>query len=264
VAKRAKRSNRFNPRQDRNSNDFNYTPRNIRNGKREDNTRSNVIDFPHTPIKKRVEIIPRNLNQEDLLSALEDDKKHIVFATGPAGTGKTHMCTLYAIKMLREGKVKKIVVTRPNVAVDDKDIGYLPGDILGKMLPWLKPITDEMADYYKKTEIESMIKDELIEVVPIAYMRGRSFKNTVILVDEAQGTTDTSLLSILTRIGEDSKILVTGDLNQSDRGSSNGLKCFLDRLGNSHIKGLAVVRFEQNDVVRHEIIKDILKLYGQN
>jgi phosphate starvation-inducible PhoH-like protein len=261
VAKRAKRSNRFNPRQDRNSNDFNYTPRNIRTGKREDITRSNVIDFPHTPIKKRVEIIPRNLNQEDLLSALEDDKKHIVFATGPAGTGKTMLTTLHGIKMLKEGAVSKIVISRPNVAVDDTDIGYLPGDIVAKLSPWMMPILDVFAQYYSQKEIQALLEEKMLEMIPIAYIRGRTFSNSFIILDEAQNTTPSSMLSVLTRIGEGSKMVITGDVKQGDRGDKNGLSDFLNRFTVSDL--ISVVQFEQKDIVRHKVIPEILRMYGE-
>ena len=134
AKQRAKRSNRFNPRQDRNAPEPIFTSKS-RGGRRDSySSTNNVIDFPVTTKKKHIEIIPRNINQENLIAALENSNKHIVFATGPAGTGKTLLATLHAVKCLKEGLIRKIVITRPNIAVDDKDIGYLPGDILSKNL----------------------------------------------------------------------------------------------------------------------------------
>lgn len=256
MAKRAKRASRPNPRTDRNRNaEYFGVPS------------SNVIPFNHKDnrSKKRVvEIIPRNIQQENLVANLEDPNKSIVFAVGPAGCGKTLLATLTAVKALKEGSIDKIVITRPNVAVDDKDIGFLPGDILSKMTPWLKPVTDVMSEYYSVQDIEKMMVNEIIEVVPIAFMRGRTFKNAIIIVDEAQGTTANSLLSILTRIGDNSKIIVTGDLAQSDRGEENGLADFLDRIEGKDIPGIAVTKFDRKSVQRHPIIKDVLKLYNQD
>jgi phosphate starvation-inducible PhoH-like protein len=157
------------------------------------------------------------------------------------------------------GLVEKIIITRPNVAVDDKDIGYLPGDILKKMTPWMMPVLDVFAEYYSQDQIKYMLEENIIEMVPIAFIRGRTFKNAIVLDDEAQGTTTNSMMSILTRIGEGSKMIVTGDLAQSDRGSDNGLADFLDRFENSkHIK---VVKFTKGDVERHPVIREILEIY---
>ena len=177
--------------------------------------------------KKHVEIIPRNLNQERLLEMLEDDHANICFAVGPAGTGKTYLATLYSIDMLKHGDIDKIVITRPNVPVDNKDIGFLPGGIMEKMAPWTRPIFDIFEEFYSPKQIQHMIEDGLIEICPVAYIRGRTFKNAIVLLDEAQGTTSNSMLSILTRIGEGSKVIITGDTDQSDHGRDNGLYDFV-------------------------------------
>jgi phosphate starvation-inducible PhoH-like protein len=258
VAKqpRAKGANRANPRSDRNFGAMPGAPR----GQRQDRT-SNVIElnFPTKPKKQRVEIVPRNLAQENLVASLEDPSKYVTFAVGPAGTGKTLLATLHAIKCYKAGLVEKIVITRPNVAVDDKDIGYLPGDILKKMTPWMLPVLDVFADYFTQPEIQGMLEENIIEMVPIAFIRGRTFKNSYILVDEAQGTTPNSLLSILTRIGEGSTMVVTGDLAQSDRGKDNGLADFLNRFESS--KHIDVIKFARQDVERHPVVKELLGIY---
>ncbi len=212
--------------------------------------------------KKHVEIIPRNVNQERFLALLEDDCVDICFAVGPAGTGKTYIATLYSIYMLKENLIDKIVITRPNVPVDNKDIGFLPGGIMEKMAPWIKPILDIFEEFYSPKQIQYMIEDGVIEICPIAYIRGRTFKNAIVLVDEAQGTTKNSMLSILTRIGDDSRIIVTGDMDQSDRGRDNGLHDFLCRYQESdHIK---MICFNHEDVERHPVVKEVLRLYDMD
>ena len=253
---RAKGANRANPRTDRN---VGPTP-GARGGRYQDRA-SNVIElnFPQKPKKQRVDIIPRNMTQELLLTSLENPSKYVTFAVGPAGTGKTLLATMHAIKCFKAGLVEKIVITRPNVAVDDKDIGYLPGDILKKMTPWMMPVLDVFAEYFTQPEIQAMLEENIIEMVPIAFIRGRTFKNAYILVDEAQGTTPNSLLSILTRIGEGSQMVVTGDLAQSDRGQDNGLKDFLDRFESSN--HIDVIKFARCDVERHPVVKELLGIY---
>lgn len=262
MSKRSKRAIRSNPREERNSPDYENSKYNKKKQARAQE-KSNVVSFNFgSPKKKDVQIIPRSMNQEDLLVALEDERKHIVFATGPAGSGKTMIATLYAIKSLKEGKIDKIVISRPNVAVDDKDIGFLPGDIISKMAPWTRPIFAEMEEYFSKAEIEHMIKEDIIEVVPVAYLRGRTFKNSVILIDEAQNTTPTSLLSALTRIGENSKMVITGDIKQSDRSHvKNGLADFIQRYNCTDTTGIEVIHFNNSDIQRHPVIKEVLNMY---
>lgn len=251
---RAKGANRSNPRMDRN---FGATP-----GARNDRGGRNVVpelNLPEKPKKQRVEIVPRNLMQENMMAALEDPKKHVVFAVGPAGCGKTLLATMHAIKCFKAGLVEKIVITRPNVAVDDKDIGYLPGDILKKMTPWMMPVLDVFAEYFTQAEIQHMLEENIIEMVPIAFIRGRTFKNAYVLVDEAQGTTANSMLSILTRLGEGSQMVVTGDLQQSDRGADNGLADFLNRFQTSSM--IEVIKFAGGDVERHPVVRELLQIY---
>jgi phosphate starvation-inducible PhoH-like protein len=264
VAKqsRAKGANRPNPRADRGSNNFG-TPgrgRNKRYGAAHhgnDFVDTNKFDKPK---KQRVEIIPRNLAQENFLASLENPDKYITFAVGPAGTGKTYIPSLYAAKMLKEGKVEKIVITRPNVAVDDKDIGYLPGDILAKMSPWCKPVISGLEEFYTTAEIEYMIESEIVQLMPIAYIRGLTFKNSFIIFDEAQNSTTSSLLSVLTRLGEGSRLVVTGDIKQSDRGRDNGLNDFIHRF-TGQSKMIDIIEFQNKDVERHPAIKDVLEIY---
>lgn len=215
-------------------------------------------------LNKQVTLTPRGENQKAYVGNLEDANQHIVFSIGPAGCGKTMLAMQAAIKGLIEEKYQRIIITRPNTAVDDKDIGFLPGDIHKKMAPWIAPLVDVMKETYAATEIKELFRDEIIEIVPIAYMRGRTFKNAFIIVDEAQNTTPSSLLSILTRIGENSKLIVTGDLKQTDHKGVNGLKDFLNRYesNKNQMKGIAVNHFDNEDIQRHPIITQILNIYS--
>jgi len=221
-----------------------------------------VIDFAKfKPRKSQVKILPKNLAQEDYLALLDDQSKDIIFATGPAGTGKTMIAVLAAIKALKEGQVEKIVVTRPAVSVDEQH-GFLPGTLVEKMAPWTRPIFDVFEEYYSPHAIESMIAENIIEIAPLAYMRGRTFKNAWIIADEMQNATPNQMKMLLTRIGDGSRIIVTGDLAQHDRGyENNGLGDFTTRLS-SRSHRIGAVEFEQSDVERHPAVKEVLFIYG--
>ena len=212
---------------------------------------------------KSVEITPRNFNQDDLLGYLEDHNINIVFAVGPAGTGKTLISTLAGIKGLKSGDVDKFVVTRPAVSVDEQH-GFLPGTLQEKMAPWTRPIFDIFEEYYTPDQIEYMLSDNKVEIAPLAYMRGRTFKNSFIIADEMQNATDSQMKMLLTRIGDGSKIVVTGDLAQHDRGfESNGLKMFIDRLMATGSNRIQLVQFDSNDIERHPAVAEVLALYGE-
>jgi len=221
-----------------------------------------VIDFSQFKTREnRVKILPKNLAQEDYLALLDDANKNIVFATGPAGTGKTMLAVLSAIRALKSGDCEKIVVTRPAVSVDEQH-GFLPGTLVEKMAPWTRPIFDVFEDYYSPKEIEVMIAENIIEIAPLAYMRGRTFKNSWILADEMQNATPNQMKMLLTRIGDNSRIVVTGDVTQHDRGfESNGLQDIIQRL-TSKSDRIAAVKFAQCDVERHPAVKEVLRIYG--
>lgn len=215
--------------------------------------------------KKQIKLIPKSLNQENYILSLEDNSKPIVVVVGPAGTGKTMLATLWAIKEFEAGSYQKIIISRPNIAVDDKDIGFLPGDIFKKMTPWLLPILDIFKEYYSKQELEYMLKEEILEISPIAYIRGRTFKNSVVIIDEAQGTTPNSMLSILTRIGENSKMIITGDLKQTDRGGENGLRGFIEKIkSRKETEYISLIEFSERDIERHPAVREIISLYENN
>ena len=176
--------------------------------------------------RRRVQIYPKNLSQETYLLKLNDPQKMIVFAIGPAGTGKTMLAVQWAIDQLKYGHADKIIITRPAVSVDE-DHGFLPGTLQEKMEPWTKPIMDVFAENYSVREIENFVKEGVIETSPLAYMRGRTFKNAVIIADEMQNATPSQMKMLLTRLGIGSRMVVTGDLQQADRPSNNGLLEFL-------------------------------------
>ena len=225
----------------------------------------NIIDFqPYLPAKKqRVSIQARNANQKLYLSKLYAEHTSIVLAIGPAGTGKTMLAVQYGIKLFQEGKVDRIVVTRPAVSVDE-DLGFLPGDLNEKMAPWTRPIFDVLGEYYQKKEIANMLEEGVIEISPLAYMRGRTFKNAYIVADEMQNATVNQMKMLLTRLGEGSKMVVTGDLAQADRLSDNGLIDFCNLLEQKeYLEHIDIIRFDNKDIERHNAVKEVLAVYGE-
>jgi len=221
--------------------------------------------FKHQNQRRKVELIPKSLNQESYIDLLTDESKLIIFATGPAGTGKTMLAVMAAIQAYQRGDCSKIVITRPAVGVDDEQHGFLPGDINAKMAPWTRPIMDVFAEYYRQSEITCMLDEGTIEVSPLAYMRGRTFKNAWIIADEMQNATPSQMKMLLTRLGDNSKMVVTGDTQQADRWESeNGLidvKRLVDGFGAS--KFIAGIEFAGRDIQRHAAVAEVLKIYGE-
>lgn len=229
------------------------------------NDNNNIINFQeYIPEKKKqVRIVPRNKSQENYLKKLQDSDKTMIFAIGPAGTGKTLLATQTAVKLLKEKQIEKIIVTRPAVSVDEQH-GFLPGTLEKKMEPWTRPIFDVFAEYYYAKEIQNMLLEGVIEVSPLAYMRGRTFKNSFVLADEMQNATPNQMKMLLTRIGENSRMVITGDLKQADRLDDNGLIEFIRLLEESDFsrKYVDIVSFGQKDIERHPAVKEILEIYG--
>jgi phosphate starvation-inducible PhoH-like protein len=225
---------------------------------------NNVINIDHrlNEKRRRVQIYPKSLSQETYLLKLNDPNKMIVFAIGPAGTGKTMLAVQWAIDQLKYGSADKIIITRPAVSVDEEH-GFLPGDLNEKMAPWTKPIFDVIAENFNAREIENFVKEGVIETSPLAYMRGRTFKNAVVVADEMQNATPSQMKMLLTRLGTGSKMVVTGDLQQADRPSNNGLLEFLGLYNNfqGH-RYVDLVKFDVQDVERHDAVKEILAIYG--
>jgi len=212
--------------------------------------------------KEPLSLIPKSLNQEKFIVALMDHDTDIVIASGPAGTGKTYLAMLAAIMALKTGKVDKLVLTRPAVGVDDEKHGFLPGDLNQKMEPWTRPLFDVLREFYSAKEVQVMLEEQIIEISPLAFMRGRTFKNSYIIADEMQNATPSQMKMIMTRIGEGSKIVITGDINQSDRKSAdNGLEDLQLRLRKFPVGGIKSCTFEVGDVQRHRIVEHVLKLY---
>ena len=213
--------------------------------------------------QRRIDLVPRTRNQEALVLALQDPDAHIVVTTGPAGTGKTYLAMQAAVKALREGGCDRIVMTRPAVGVEDERHGFLPGNLIAKMEPWTRPLLDVMREYYRPQDIAAMIEDQVIEIAPLAFMRGRTFKNSWIIADEMQNATPAQAKMLMTRIGSGSKIVITGDVEQADRrAGDNGLIDLSERLERSPVQGITVCRMEARDVQRHRIIGSVLKLYA--
>jgi phosphate starvation-inducible PhoH-like protein len=204
---------------------------------------------------------PRNPRQELYVKSLENDAFPIIISTGPAGCGKSLWACVTGVRMLQKGLVSKIILTRPAVSVDEEH-GFLPGSLEEKMDPWIRPLYDVLYKYYSPKQISSMIEKQVIEICPLAYMRGRTFENSWIILDEAQNTLQSQMLMMLTRIGKGSKLIVTGDPAQHDRGfETNGLSDLLTRISKRPQADIAVVRFEDTDIERHPVIQKVLHLY---
>lgn len=226
---------------------------------------SNTIQFDSFRPKMNnrvIQLVPKSINQETYIVALMDPKVDIVVVSGPAGTGKTYLAMLAAIKAMRSGECEKIILTRPAVGVDDEKHGFLPGDLNQKMEPWTRPLLDVMHEYYTTKEITQMLEEQIVEIAPLAFCRGRNFKNSYVVLDEAQNCTPSQLKMIMTRIGTGSKIVVTGDIEQADRKTKdNGLLDLQDRLKARSVPGLEICHFDARDIQRHKIIEHVLRLY---
>lgn len=188
------------------------------------------------------------------------EKNHIVLAKGPAGTGKSYLAIAVGINMLKNNKVKRLILTRPVVEAGEK-LGFLPGDIQQKVDPYIRPLYDFLEELLGQERLSKYIEKNIIEVAPLAYMRGRTFKEAFILLDEAQNTTPMQMKMFLTRFGEGSKMVVTGDITQTDLegGKVSGLTQAWEIL--KGIEGIGFVELTEDDVVRHDIVKEIIKAY---
>ncbi len=219
---------------------------------------------PSQTIKEQ--FIPKSERQQQYYDDICNNEIKIVIASGPAGTGKTLLPTQYAAKLLMETNLK-VILTRPLISVDE-ELGYLPGNINQKMDPWIIPIFDVLREFYSQKELNELIAEKRVEIVPLAFMRGRTFKNTFIIGDELQNTSNKQLLMLLTRLGENSKMVITGDIKQCDN-SENGLLDLLIKINCKYIdkvylrtKGISLIEFTNEDIQRSEIIETILDLYA--
>ncbi len=205
----------------------------------------------------------RNHKQALFMDILKAKKPEVVVGVGPAGCGKTMLSTHIGVQKLQSNEVRKIVLTRPMVSVDE-ELGIMPGGLLEKVAPWMMPFQDVLLSHYPRSTLEKLMRDNVIEICPLAVMRGRSFEHSWIICDEAQNTTPNQMLMLLTRLGKDSKIVVTGDPNQYDSGfENNGLIDLIERCENKNDDWLNVVEFEEGDVERNKVIRNVLKMYQQ-
>ena len=215
------------------------------------------------------EFIPKGPNQKIYFNYLKDPDTDIVLGVGPAGSGKTMFACYQAIQELMNGKIQKIIMTRPLVSVDKEDIGFLPGSLVNKMDPWTRPIFDILLEFFNQREITSMIQTGIIEISPLAYMRGRTFKNAFIIADEMQNSSPNQMLMMTTRIGEGTKMVITGDIKQSDREDENGLLDFMNKIKKYNVNNedkvnkIKLVELEASDVERSLVVKKILKMYEE-
>jgi len=199
------------------------------------------MNFPKTPGQCKYALALRS-------------NKPIVIGTGPAGSGKTMLACQIALEHVAKYQRPKIVLTRPIVAADE-DMGYLPGDMDQKMEPWTKPMFDIFEQYFSYNQIDRFVKIE-----PLGYMRGRTFNNTLIIADEMQNSTPNQMKMLLTRVGEGTKLIVTGDLEQSDLGSENGLEDLIYKMQCQDLEYITHVEMEDEDIVRHPAVKEVLSI----
>ena len=220
--------------------------------------KNNVTDVIKTPKKS---IIPRSEKQKSYVRALR--QSDIVISTGPAGTGKTFLAVAVGLTMLLEKKIERIILSRPAVEAGER-LGFLPGDMKEKVDPYLRPLYDSLYDLFDFEKIQRMIEIGDIEIAPLAFMRGRTLKNSFAILDEAQNATDIQIKMFLTRIGENSKIVVNGDPSQIDlqNKSMSGLLKSKELLG--HLNEISIIDFDHSDVVRHPLVSKIVKAYSQN
>lgn len=205
---------------------------------------------------------PKNASQGLYVNNLNNINNKIIIATGPAGTGKTLFATEYGLKHFLIGNYEKIIFTRPAVCVDE-DLGYLPGTLEEKLAPYIRPIYDILYRFLSQEEVSRLIDNKMIEISPLAYMRGRTFKNTWIIADEMQNSTVNQMKMLMTRLGENSRMVITGDLEQHDRGNElNGLSDFLEKFRGHRSSSITSVEFDLQDVEREKVVKEILNIYG--
>ena len=208
---------------------------------------------------------PKSENQKKYFEYLNDETSKIIFSIGPAGTGKTLFACQKAITELKSEEINKIIITRPVVTVEE-EIGFLPGNIMKKMDPWTKPIFDIFLEHFSKQEFDLLLYSNKIEICPLGFMRGRTFKNAFIIADEMQNSSPNQMKMLTTRLGENSKLVITGDLKQTDIQTENGLNDVITKYkkynsNNNSSKLINIVEFANNDIERSEIVKKMIDIY---
>ncbi len=204
------------------------------------------------------EIYPKTLNQKNYIKAIEENS--LVFGIGPAGTGKTYLAVILAVKKLKKNEIKKIILARPAVEAGE-NLGFLPGDLKEKVDPYLRPLYDALYDSLGHDTTEKYIENGVIEIAPLAYMRGRTLDNAYIILDEAQNTTNQQMKMFLTRLGVNAKMIVNGDISQIDlpKNTISGLVTAVSILKN--VTGIEIINFENIDIIRHPLVQKILDRY---
>ena len=239
--------------------EFSYALNSVAEARPQDLT--DAVDVKITTSTRKAPIVTRTLGQRHYVEAIQ--KHDIVFGLGPAGTGKTYLAVAMAVAALKKEQVSRIVLTRPAVEAGEA-LGFLPGDLQEKITPYLRPLYDSLRDMLDPEEIERLVARQTIEVAPLAYMRGRTLSDAFVILDEAQNTTTEQMFMLLTRIGQNSKLVVTGDVTQIDLPSNkrSGLVEALQAL--KSITGISMVYFSERDVVRHELVRAIINAYQQH
>ncbi len=227
----------------------------IKGGKAKEDTTKGVVvyNISGKPIKSRSE------NQQKLIDAYE--RTDMVFAIGPAGTGKTYLSIALAVKALKEKRAKKIILSRPAVEAGEK-LGFLPGDMKDKIDPYLQPLYDALEDMLPAVKLQDMMEKRIIQIAPLAFMRGRTLSDAVVILDEAQNTTTAQIRMFLTRMGWNTKMIITGDLTQVDlpKGMTSGLREAVSVL--KDVEGISIVNMDERDIVRHKLVTRIVKTFS--
>jgi phosphate starvation-inducible PhoH-like protein len=238
--------------------EFNYALNSVAEAR--DENLGDVVSTKIATSSRKPPIIARTAGQRGYIEAIQ--KHDVVFGIGPAGTGKTYLAVAMAVAALKKEQVARIILTRPAVEAGEA-LGFLPGDLQEKILPYLRPLYDALHDMLEPEEIERLVARQTIEVAPLAYMRGRTLGNAFVILDEAQNTTTEQMFMLLTRIGPNSKCVVTGDVTQIDLppNKRSGLVEALQAL--KAVPGIAIVYFNDRDVVRHELVRAIINAYQQ-
>jgi len=239
--------------------DFHHTLRSVAEGR--SGELREIYEHPAVLKLKRRSIVPKTLNQKRYLQAIE--RHPVTFGIGPAGTGKTFLAMAMALKELLDGRVERIILTRPAVEAGEA-LGFLPGELQEKILPYLTPLYDAMNEMVGKAETLQLVERGIVEIAPLAYMRGRTLSNAFVVLDEAQNATHEQMMMFLTRLGDGSRMVVTGDITQIDlpRSKHSGLKEAARIL--KDLSGLRLFHFDGQDVVRHPLVQEIIDAYARH